>query len=153
MIHPLSDVQSTSIGENTSVWQYCVILPGAKIGSNCNICAHCFIENKVVIGNNVTLKCNVHLYDGTIIEDNVFVGSNACFCNDRYPKSRNQHWTCEPVRIRKGATIGAGAIILPGVTVGENALIAAGAIVIKDVPAGQTVIGTYPPNTSRCHSF
>ena len=92
MIHPLSDVQSENIGENTNIWQFCVVLKGAKIGKNCNICSHCFIENDVVIGNNVTIKCGVQIWDGMRIEDDVFIGPNTTFCNDKYPKSRNKNW-------------------------------------------------------------
>ncbi len=133
MIHPLSDVQSENIGENTNIWQFCVVLNGAKIGKNCNICSHCFIENDVVIGNNVTIKCGVQIWDGMRIEDDVFIGPNATFCNDRYPKSRNKNWKLEPVIIKKGASIGANATILPGVTIGENALVGAGTVVTKDI--------------------
>lgn len=133
MDYQLSDVQSKNIGEGTNIWQYCVVLPNAKIGKNCNICSHCFIENDVVIGNNVTIKNGVYLYGGITIEDDVFVGPNATFCNDRYPKSKNKDFKLEPILIKKGASIGANAIILPGVTIGENSLIAAGAVVTKDV--------------------
>lgn len=139
MIHPLADVQSKNIGENTKIWQFCVVLPNAVIGDNCNICSHCFIENDVKIGNNVTIKCNVQIWDGMVIDDDVFIGSNATFTNDRYPKSRNKDWNCEPVIIKRGAMIGANATILPGVTIGENAIIGAGAIVTKDVPANTKI--------------
>ena len=141
MIHPLSDVQSKNIGENTNIWQFCVVLPGAKIGKNCNICSNCFIENDVIIGNNVTVKNGVSIYDGITIEDDVFIGPNVTFCNDRYPKSRNKNWKLEPVTIKKGAAIGANSTILPGITIGENAIIGAGAIITKDVPANNKVIG------------
>ncbi len=134
MIHHLSDVQSKNIGKDTNIWQYCVILPDARIGSGCNICSHCFIENNVTIGDNVTIKNGVSLYDGITIEDDVFIGPNAVFCNDRYPKSKNKNFKLEPVLIKKGASIGANATILPGVTIGKNALIAAGAVVSKDIP-------------------
>ncbi len=133
MIHPLSDVQSVNIGKNTNIWQFCVVLKGAAIGSNCNICSHCFIENDVKIGNNVTVKNGVSLYDGIVIEDDVFIGPNAVFCNDKYPKSKNKNFKLEPILIKKGASIGANATILPGVTVGEGALVGAGSIVTKDV--------------------
>ena len=136
MIHSLSDVQSKNIGEDTNIWQYCVVLPKAKIGNNCNICSHCFIENEVEIGNNVTLKNGVCLYDGVTVEDGVFIGPNATFCNDKYPKSKNKNFKLEKILIKKGASIGANATILPGVTIGENALVAAGAIVTKDVADG-----------------
>ena len=133
MIHTLSDVQSSNIGEGTNIWQYCVVLPKAKIGTNCNICSHCFIENDVIIGDNVTIKNGVYLYDGITIEDDVFIGPNATFCNDRYPKSKNKNFKLEPILIKKGASIGANATILPGVKIGENALVGAGCVVTKDV--------------------
>ena len=143
MIHPLSDVQSKNIAEDTNIWQFCVVLPNATIGNNCNICSHCFIENDVIIGNNVTIKSCVQIWDGMRIEDNVFIGPNVTFCNDRYPKSRNKDWKLEPVIIKKGASIGANATILPGITIGENAIIGAGAIVTKDVADNETIIGKY----------
>ena len=141
MIHELSDVQSKNIGEGTNIWQYCVVLPGAVIGNNCNICSHCFIENDVKIGNNVTVKCGVQLWDGVEIEDDVFIWPNVTFCNDRYPKSGNKNFKLEKVVVKKGASIGANATILPGVTIGENALVGAGAVVTKDVDRDSKVIG------------
>ena len=141
MIHTLSDVQSSNIGEGTNIWQYCVVLPKAKIGKNCNICSHCFIENDVIIGDNVTIKNGVYLYDGITIEDDVFIGPNATFCNDRYPKSKNKNFKLEPILIKKGASIGANATILPGVKIGENALVAAGSVVTKDVKENSTFLG------------
>ena len=143
MIHKLSDVQSVNIGENTNVWQFCVILPNAIIGENCNICSHCFIENNVKIGNNVTIKNGVAIYDGITIEDNVFIGPNVAFCNDKYPKSKNANFVLQKTIIKKGASIGANATILPGITIGENAMIGAGAIITKDVQNNSTVIGIY----------
>ncbi len=143
MIHPLSDVQSTNIGDNTNVWQFVVILRGAKIGSNCNICANCFIENDVVVGDNVTVKCGVQLWDGLRVEDNVFIGPNATFCNDKFPKSHNKDFALLQTIVKKGASIGANATILPGITIGENAMIGAGALVTKDVPTGAIIKGKY----------
>ncbi len=143
MIHPLSDVQTKNIGENTTIWQYCVVLPEAEIGDNCNICSHCFIENKVKIGNNVTIKNGVYLYDGITIEDDVFIGPNATFCNDRYPKSKNKDFKLEPIVIKKGASIGANATVLPGVTIGENSLVAAGAVVTKDISQNTKIMGRF----------
>ena len=134
MIHSLSDVQSKNIGKNTNIWQFCVILPGAKIGKNCNVCSHCFIENDVIIGDNVTIKCGVQIWDGTRIENNVFIGPNVTFCNDKYPKSRNKDWKLDSIIIKKGASIGANATILPGVVIGEGALIGGGSIITRDVP-------------------
>lgn len=141
MIHKLSDVQSKNIGKDTNIWQYCVVLPNARIGDNCNICSHCFIENDVIIGDNVTVKNGVYLYDGITVEDNVFIGPNATFCNDKYPKSKNKNFKLEPIIIKKGASIGANATILPGVIICENALIGAGAIVTKDVEANSKYLG------------
>jgi UDP-2-acetamido-3-amino-2,3-dideoxy-glucuronate N-acetyltransferase len=141
MIHPLSDVQSKLIGENTNIWQYCVVLSGAIIGNNCNICSHCFIEDQVVIGDNVTIKNGVQLWDGIEIADNVFIGPNVTFCNDKYPKSRNKNWQLEQVIVEKGAVIGANATILPGVIIGAGAMIGAGAVVTKNVKPNAKVMG------------
>lgn len=141
MIHPLSDVQNNSIPESTRVWQFCVILPGAIIGENCNICSHVFIENDVKIGNNVTIKCGVQLWDGLQIEDDVFIGPNVTFCNDKYPRSGNHDNPFLKTIVKKGASIGANATILPGITIGENAMIGAGSIVTKNVAPNQKIIG------------
>jgi acetyltransferase-like isoleucine patch superfamily enzyme len=140
-IHPSSDVQSKQIGEGTRVWQYVVILPGAVIGRDGNICSHCFIENKVVIGDRVTVKCGVQLWDGVTLEDDVFVGPNATFTNDLNPRSRNAAATLLPTLVKKGASIGANATILPGLTIGEGAMVGAGAVVTKDVPPRTLVVG------------
>lgn len=141
MIHTLSDVQSSKIGSDTNIWQFVVVLAGAKIGNNCNICSHCFIENEVVIGNNVTIKNGVMLYDGLTIEDNVFIGPSVSFTNDKYPKSKNHHKEYPKTVIKKGASIGANSTILPGITIGENATIGAGSVVTRDIPAGTTYFG------------
>jgi acetyltransferase-like isoleucine patch superfamily enzyme len=140
-IHPSSDVQSKQIGEGTRVWQYVVILPGAVIGRDGNICSHCFIENKVVVGDRVTVKCGVQLWDGVTLEDDVFVGPNATFTNDLNPRSRNASVTLLPTLVKKGASIGANATILPGLTIGEGAMVGAGAVVTKDVPPRTLVVG------------
>ena len=141
MIHPTSDVKSIDIGENTNIWQFCVVFPQAKIGSNCNICAQVLIENEVEIGNNVTIKSGVQIWDGITIEDDVFIGPNATFANDLFPRSKNPDWKlCETV-IKRGASIGANATILAGVTIGENAMIGAGSVVTKDVPANTVWYG------------
>ena len=142
MIHPLSDCQNTNIPESTNIWQYCVVLPGAQIGENVNICSHCFIENDVKIGNNVTIKCGVQIWDGIELEDNVMIGSNVTFTNDMYPRAKNKDWKLLHTRVCKGATIGAGSTLLPGITIGERAFIAAGSVVAKDVPAGELWMGS-----------
>ncbi len=140
MIHPSSDVQSKKIGENTYIWQYVVILPGAEIGENCNINAYCFIENNVKVGNNVTIKCGVYLWDGICIEDNVQIGPNVTFTNDKYPRSK-QSFQLQRTLIKKNASIGAGATILGGITIGQNSMIGAGSIVTKDVPDNELWMG------------
>lgn len=140
-IHPMSDVQSDHIGEGTSVWQFVVVLPGARIGRNCNLCSHVFVENDVVVGDNVTVKCGVQLWDGVRIEDNVFIGPNATFTNDPFPRSKVYPESFGCTLVKRGASIGANATILPGVTLGENCLVGAGSVVTKDVPAGSVVAG------------
>jgi len=141
MIHPLADVQSKNIGEGTTVWQFAIILSGAVIGGNCNINCHTFIENDVKIGNKVTIKSGVFVWDGIEIEDNVFVGPNATFVNDKYPRSKVYPETFQRTRICKAASIGANATILGGVTIGEHALVGAGSVVTKDVPPYALVFG------------
>lgn len=139
-IHPLADVQTENIGAGTRIWQFCVVLAGAKIGANCNICAHVLIENDVVIGDNVTVKSGVQLWDGLRIEDNVMIGPNATFTNDLFPRSKELYPLLRTT-VKVGATIGANATILPGVTIGEKAMVGAGAVVTKDVPPDVVVVG------------
>lgn len=141
MIHASADVQTTQIGDGTTVWQFCVVLAKAKIGSNCNICAQVLIENDVVIGNNVTIKSGVQLWDGIRIEDNVFIGPNVTFTNDLFPRSKVYPEEFLQTVVKSGASIGGGAVILPGITIGESAMIGAGAVVTKVVPAQAIVVG------------
>jgi len=141
LIHPLADVQSSKIGLTTRIWQFVVVLPGAVIGEECNICSHCLIENDVVIGNRVTLKSGVQLWDGLRVEDDVFIGPNVTFTNDKKPRSKMYPTEFEQTVIRKGASVGAGAVILPGVTIGEGAMIGAGSVVTKDVAPFTMVYG------------
>lgn len=140
-IHPSADVQTTRVGDGTRIWQNVVILPQAKIGTNCNICAGCFIENDVVLGDNVTVKNGVSLYDGVMLEDDVFVGPNATFTNDPAPRSGRRPVSFLRTVVRRGASIGANATLLPGITIGEGAFVAAGSVVTRDVPAGVLVMG------------
>ena len=140
-IHPLADVQSENIGENTSVWQFCVILKEAVIGKNCNINCQVFIENDVKIGDNVTIKPGVQIWDGVTLEDDVFIGPNVTFTNDLMPRSKVYPEKFERTLIRKGASIGANATIIAGNTIGENALIGAGSVVTKDIPPNEIWIG------------
>lgn len=140
-IHALADVQSTAIGTGTRIWQFVVVLAGAKIGQDCNICSHCLIENDVVIGDRVTVKSGVQLWDGLRVGDDVFIGPNASFANDRFPRSKKTPEKFLQTVVEAGASIGAGATILPGITVGSNAMVAAGAVVTRSVPPNAIVVG------------
>lgn len=141
-IHALSDVQSANVGARTRIWQFVVILPEAVIGEDCNICSHCFIENDVVVGNRVTVKSGVQLWDGVRLEDDVFIGPNVTFTNDRMPRSRQYPDAFPTTHVRRGASIGGGATILPGLEIGERAMVGAGAVVTRDVPARAIVVGS-----------
>ena len=141
MIHPLADCMCEDIPESTNNWQFCVVFPNAKIGENCNICSHCLIENDVKIGNNCTIKCGVQLWDGIELEDNVMIGANCTFTNDMYPRAKNKDWKLLTTKIKKGASIGAGSTILPGIEIGENAMVGAGSVVTKSIPAGELWVG------------
>lgn len=132
-IHNSAIVEAAVIGEGTKIWAFVHILPKAVIGRNCNICDHCFVEDNVVIGDNVTIKSGVYLWNGVILEDNVFVGPNATFTNDLYPRSKNEMYIQKKTLVRMGASIGAGATVLSGVIIGKCALIGAGSVVTKDV--------------------
>ncbi|RZL46391.1 MAG: N-acetyltransferase [Pedobacter sp.] len=133
-IHSLSDVQSSNIGKDTFIWQYCVILSGAQIGDNCNINCNVFIENNVVIGNNVTIKPGVQIWDGIHIEDDVFIGPNVTFTNDLVPRSKSKDWELKTTFIGKGASIGANATIIPNIVIGCFAFVGAGSVVTRSIP-------------------
>jgi len=142
MIHPSSDVQTPHLGEGVTIWQFCVILKEAVIGKHCNINAHVFIENDVVIGDRVTIKSGVQLWDGLRIEDDVFIGPNATFTNDLRPRSKHYPKSFPKTILRRRATIGANATLLPGIEIGEAAMVGAGAVVTENVPARALVIGS-----------
>ncbi len=139
--HSHALVESSRIGPGTRIWAFVHVLPGAVIGSDCNICDHVFIENEVEIGDRVTIKCGVQIWDGVTLEDDVFVGPNATFTNDLFPRSRAADWKLSRTRIEAGASIGANATLLGGITVGARAMIGAGAVVLRDVPAGAIMVG------------
>jgi acetyltransferase-like isoleucine patch superfamily enzyme len=139
--HSTAIVESTCVGPGTRVWAFAHILPGAVIGADCNICDHTFIENDVQLGDRVTLKCGVQVWDGITMEDDVFVGPNATFSNDPFPRSRHHPTEFARTLIRRGASIGANATILPGLTIGEKAMVGAGAVVTRDVPPLAIVAG------------
>jgi len=141
MIHSTADVQTSAIGEGTTVWQFAVILKGAVIGSNCNVNCHTFIENDVTIGDRVTVKSGVFLWDGLRVADDVFIGPSVTFTNDKYPRSKQYPGSFQLTQILRSVSIGANATILGGVTIGEYAMVGAGAVVTKDVPAFSLVYG------------
>lgn len=139
--HSHALVESNRIGKGTRIWAFVHVLPGAVIGEDCNICDHVFIENDVVVGDRVTIKCGVQLWDGVMLEDDVFVGPNATFTNDMFPRSKQYPDSFSRTLVQKGASIGANATLLAGITIGENAMIGAGAVVTKDVPPNAIVVG------------
>lgn len=140
-IHPAALCESTSIGNGTRIWAFAHVLAGASIGADCNVCDHVFIEDEVSIGDRVTIKCGVQLWNGLVVEDDVFIGPNATFCNDRFPRSK-QHLDAFPKTVlRHHASIGANATILPGLVIGAHAMIGAGAVVTRSVPANAIVVG------------
>lgn len=141
-IHPSADVQSSRIGEDTRVWQYVVILPEAVIGASVNVCSHCLIENDVVIGDRSTIKSGVFVWDGLRIGSDVFIGPNVTFTNDKFPRSKVFPDAVLQTFIDDGASIGGGAVILPGITIGTGAMVGAGAVVTKSVPPYAIVAGS-----------
>ena len=140
-VHPHGLCESASVGSGTRVWAYAHILPGASIGVDCNICDHVFIENDVVIGDQVTIKCGVQLWDGLRIGHKVFIGPNATFSNDKYPKSKERPDSFLATIIEDEVSIGANATILPGLRLGRGAMVGAGAVVTRDVPPLARVVG------------
>ena len=139
-VHERALVETDAIGPGSRVWAFAHVMPGAVIGADCNICDHTYIEGGVTLGDRVTLKSGVYLWVGVTIEDDVFIGPQATFTNDLMPRSR-QPFELTETMVCRGASIGAGAVILAGVTVGERAMIGAGAVVTKDVPADTVVAG------------
>jgi acetyltransferase-like isoleucine patch superfamily enzyme len=140
-VHSHALVETDKVGDGTRVWAFAHILPGARVGADCNICDGVFIENDVVVGDRVTVKCGVQLWDGVTLEDDVFVGPNATFTNDPFPRSRQRPTAFSRTLVRRGASIGANATILPGIVIGPNAVIGAGSVVTRDVPAHAVVVG------------
>jgi UDP-2-acetamido-3-amino-2,3-dideoxy-glucuronate N-acetyltransferase len=139
--HPTALVESGEVGEGTLVWAYAHILPGARIGRDCNICDHTFIENDVIVGDRVTIKCGVQLWDGLRVEDDVFIGPNATFTNDRFPRSKQRPADYPRTVIKRGASIGANATLAPGIVIGEMAMVGAGAVVTHNAPPHSKLAG------------
>src|SRR5215210_2743588 len=140
-IHERALCESTTVGAATRIWAFAHVLPNARIGADCNICDHVFVENDVVVGDRVTVKCGVQLWDGLRVADDVFIGPNATFSNDKFPRSKQHQTTPLQTHIAAGASIGAGATVLPGLRVGAGAMVGAGAVVTHDVPARTIVSG------------
>jgi len=141
-IHPQALIEpGATLGEGTRVWAFAHVLPKAKIGQDCNLNDGVFIENDVVIGDRVTIKCGVQVWDGIRLEDDVFVGPNATFTNDRFPRSKRYPEKFLPTIVHTGASIGANATILPGITIGAHAMVGAGSVVTRDVPPYAIVAG------------
>ncbi len=139
--HSAAIVESDKVGKGTRVWAFSHVLPDAEIGKDCNICDHVFIENDVIIGDRVTIKCGVQLWDGLRVADDVFIGPNATFTNDHFPRSKQRPKVFTKTTIHRGASIGANATILAGNTVGKNAMVGAGAVVTRNVPPNAIVVG------------
>jgi UDP-2-acetamido-3-amino-2,3-dideoxy-glucuronate N-acetyltransferase len=140
-VHPQGICESKQVGEGTRIWAFAHVLPGAVLGRDCNVCDHVFIENDVKVGDRVTIKSGVQLWDGVELESDVFVGPNATFTNDRFPRSKVYPEKWPRTVVKKGASIGANATILPGVIIGSGAMVGAGAVVTKNVPALAIVKG------------
>ncbi|MEI2732908.1 MAG: WxcM-like domain-containing protein [Dermatophilaceae bacterium] len=140
-VHERGICESTQVGAGTRIWAFAHVLPGARIGSDCNINDHVFIENDVVLGDRVTVKSGVQLWDGLRVGDDVFLGPNSTFTNDRFPRSKQYPESFLQTVIGTGASIGAGAVVLPGLRVGRGAMVGAGAVVTHDVPANAVVTG------------
>lgn len=140
-VHDLGLCESMTVGSGTRIWAFAHVLRGARIGRDCNICDGVFIENDVVLGDRVTVKSGVQLWDGVRLEDDVFVGPNATFTNDPFPRSRRWLPSTAITVVKSGASIGANATLLPGVTVGQGAMVGAGSVVTKDVPANAIAYG------------
>jgi acetyltransferase-like isoleucine patch superfamily enzyme len=154
-IHPRALVETETIGPGTRVWAFTHVMAGVTLGARVNVGGHCFLEAGVVVGEGVTIKNGNQIWEGVTLEDGVFVGPSVTFTNDRYPRSprlespagvagryrRKVDWL-EPTRVKTGASLGAGSILLPGITIGEYATVAAGAVVTGDVPPHTLVRGT-----------
>lgn len=140
-VHPQGLCESSLVGRGTHIWAFAHVLPGARIGAQCNICDHVFIENDVVVGDRVTIKSGVQLWDGVRIEDDVFIGPNATFTNDPFPRSKVRPERFLITTVKEGASIGANATLLPGITIGKGAMVGAGAVVTKTVPPHAFVVG------------
>lgn len=142
-VHPSALCETAHVGPGTRIWAFAHVMPGAIVGAGCNICGHAFIETGAILGSRVTVKNHVLIWSGVTIEDDVFLGPGAVFTNDLNPRVgfRKGPGDLKPTRVRRGASVGANATIVCGITIGERALIGAGSVVVDDVPAFALVVG------------
>lgn len=150
-VHSNAIVEAVHIGEGTRIWAYTHVMRDAAIGADCNIGEHCFIESGATIGNQVTIKNGNMIWEGVHLEDGVFVGPMVVFTNDLYPRSprlpqvrkryADRDWL-KPTVIKRGASLGAGSVILAGITIGEFCMVGAGAIVNKSLPPHSLAVGS-----------
>ena len=141
-IHPTADISpEAQIGKDTSIWHWAQVREGARIGDRCNIGKDVYIDSAVVVGDDCKIQNFATLYRGVRVGNRVFVGPHVCFTNDLYPRAVSPDWQVVPTSVEDGASIGANATILCGITIGRNAMVGAGAVVTKDVPAHALVLG------------
>lgn len=140
-VHPNALCETDAVGEGTRIWAFAHVLPGARIGRDCNICDGVFVEGDVTVGDRVTVKCGVQLWNGVRLHDDVFVGPNATFTNDLFPRSRQYPDRFLETVVEAGASIGANATILPGLRIGSGAMVGAGSVITRSVPANAIVAG------------
>ena len=148
-LHPQALCETDLVGPGTRIWAFAHLLPGARVGADCNICDHAFIEGGAVVGDRVTIKNACLIWDGVTIEDEVFVGHGVMFTNDVYPRATTAggapqteaDWMVVPTVVRRGASIGSNATLLPGIVVGAGAMVGAGAVVTRDVPDHAIAVG------------
>lgn len=142
-VHSLGLCESASVGSGTRIWAFAHVLAGAKIGNDCNICDHAYVENGVSIGDRVTIKNRVLLFEGVTVQDDVFLGPGVIFTNDLHPRASIKRSGSElsTTVVRRGATLGAGVIVVCGISVGEHAFAGAGSVLTRDVPAHAFVVG------------
>lgn len=140
-VHPKALVDTKDIGEGTRIWAFAQVMEGSRVGADCNICGHSFIEKGAILGNNVTVKNGISIWEKVIVEDNVFLGPNMVFTNVVRPRSGVRGNFKETV-VKKGATIGANATVVCGITIGQYAFVGAGAVVTKDVKPYSLVTGS-----------
>ena len=141
-IHDTAEVsESAVVGPGTRIWHQAQVMPGARVGSNCRIGKGVYIDRDVVVGNNVKIQNYVSLYRGVTVEDDVILGPHMTFTNDLYPRAFVDNYTVYQTLVKKGASVGANATIICGVTLNEYCMVAAGAVVLADVPAYALVVG------------